>query len=109
MVNDPEAVTTDQGTWATFDSSGVQIDSGTFEVTGLVKFDPAPGTAADPSIRAGLAFLRIAYSDGSDGILVASCHLSGTPPSVSEGYTVSKGNTIYGDGFKGAAFFTALD
>jgi hypothetical protein len=54
------------------------------------------GNSADA--RAGLAVLRIKYSDGSLGVLVISCHLfpgpsgiPGSPPSVFEGITVSKG------------------
>jgi hypothetical protein len=40
--------------------------------------------------RAGLAILRISYSDGSRGTLTVSCHLQGTPASVFEGITASK-------------------
>ena len=35
--------------------------------------------------------MSIDYSDGSRGILVVSCHLAGTPDSVFEGITASKG------------------
>ena len=59
------------------------------------------GTLADN--RAGLAFLRVAYSDGSKGILVVSCDLPGNPPpgpagsphSIFEGITASKGFVDY--------------
>ncbi len=59
------------------------------------------GTLADN--RAGLAFLRVAYSDGSKGILVVSCDLPGNPPpgpagapdSLFEGITASKGFVDY--------------
>ena len=44
---------------------------------------------------AGLAVLRIQYSDGERGILVVSCHLAGTPDSVFEGITASKGFVDY--------------
>ncbi len=46
--------------------------------------------------RAGLAVLRISYSDGSEGVLVVSCKLPvGTPDSVLEGITASKGFTDF--------------
>jgi hypothetical protein len=41
--------------------------------------------------RAGLAVLRIKYSDGLDGVLFLSCNLNGTPPSVNEGINGSRG------------------
>ena len=87
---------------------------GSYRVTGLVRFDVAPGaqtsttkdligdgTLADN--RAGLAFLRVAYSDGSKGILVVSCDLPGNPPpgpagspdTLFEGITASKGFVDY--------------
>lgn len=86
------------GTWATSAASGV------YEVTGLVRWEQAPGTfpplndligsAADA--RAGLAVLRIAYDDGSQGILVVSCNLAGaTTADVFEGVTASKGRTDF--------------
>jgi hypothetical protein len=89
------------GTWSTSGPAGT--GSGTFTVTGFVDFDVAPGVfplttdniGAKEDIRAGLAVLQIAYSDGSDGILVISCHLSGTPDSVFEGITASKGFVDY--------------
>jgi hypothetical protein len=98
----PQSVT-GGGTWTTFSPGGAATGSGTYEVTGFVDFDVAPGTAPPLTIliddaadaRAGLAFLRIAYSDGSDGVLVVSCHLVGTPDSVFEGITASKGFTDY--------------
>ena len=87
---------------------------GSYRVTGLVRFDLAPGaqtsnakdhigdgTLADN--RGGLAILRISYSDGSKGILVVSCDLPGNPPpgprgspdSIFEGITASKGFVDY--------------
>src|SRR5260370_20328853 len=79
------------GTWKTV---GPPPDStphsGTYRVTRLVRFDVAPGAPAsnakdligDGTLadnRGGLAILRIAYSDGSKGILVVSCDLPGNP------------------------------
>jgi len=82
----------------------VPTGGGTYSVTGLVRWEPAPGTlppgfidligfAADTS--PGLAVLRIAYSDGSAGVLVLSCTFAGTPPAVFEGVTASKGFVDY--------------
>jgi hypothetical protein len=84
------------GTWMITTPSGGS--SGTYEVTGLVRWEEAPGTfpATNDNIgnpadfRPGLAVLRIEYSDGSHGILVVSCHGAGTPDTVFEGITVSK-------------------
>jgi len=106
VVDEPNNVT-GGGTWATLDSSGTTPTSGTFQVTSLVEFDPAPGTVPGaPKLRAGLAFLQITYSDGTRGILVVGCRLNGTPVSVAEGFTASKGNIDYWDGFKGLAVFS---
>jgi len=90
------------GTWKTFDAVGTATDSGTYEVTGFVSFvlAPAPNPpssftdniCADCVLHSGLAVLRIAYSDGSEGVLVISCNVpgEGTPTSVFEGITVTK-------------------
>jgi hypothetical protein len=95
----PEDVT-GGGTWQTFASGGASTGSGTYEVTGLVRFVVAPGTPPTTNLdrigtaadtRAGLVFLRVAYSDGSRGVLAVSCHLVGTPDAVFEGVTASKG------------------
>lgn len=87
------------GTWQTFSKAGASTGGGTYQVTGLVRFELAPGTfppltdlignAADG--RAGLVFLQIAYNDGSRGVLAVSCHFVGTPDAVFEGVTASKG------------------
>ena len=89
------------GTWATFDASGAATGSGNFQVTQFVKFDLAPGSVpGQPTFLAGLAFLGIAYDDGSKGVLVVSCNLGPpTPPSVPEGFSASKGFVDYWNGF----------
>jgi len=88
------------GTWKTFSPTGAQTGSGTFRVKKLVRFEAAPGTqfagnidriGTDATVSAGLVVLRIAYSDGSKGTLIVSCHLAGTPDSVFEGITATKG------------------
>ena len=98
------------GTWTTLAPDGTVTDSGTYEVTGLSRFDLAPGGVADPTLHAGLAFLNIEYSDGEEGILVVSCRLPGTPASVPEGISASKGFINYWNGFRtGTMPFRELD
>jgi hypothetical protein len=100
--NDPEEVT-GGGTWTTFNSSGATTGSGTYGVKRLVRWELAPGTPPLPNDnignladnRAGLVVLRIRFSDGTQGILVVSCHLVGTPDTVFEGITASKGFVDY--------------
>lgn len=90
------------GMWETFNAAGTRTGGGTYRVTGLVRWDVAPGSfplsdrignAVDA--RAGLAILKVRYSDGSNGILVVSCHLAGTTDAVFEGVTASKGFVAY--------------
>ena len=92
------------GTWQTFSSSNVPTGNGTYDVTGLVRWEEGLGRAnpptdfIDPSHPAGdgLAVLRIEYSDGTHGILVVSCIFARfTPASVFEGVTASKGFVDY--------------
>ena len=85
--DDPEEVT-GGGTW-TVSTGG----SGTFKVTGLIRFDPAPSSGPN---QAGLGFFRIAYSDGSRGVLTVSCLTPGTPvPGLEDGAHSSKGFVDY--------------
>lgn len=103
------------GTWKTFASDGVTVTGmGNYRVTRLIRFDVAPGSQTNGVLdnigngtltdnRAGLAFLRVAYDDGSKGILVVSCRLPGNPPpgpagapaTIFEGITASKGFVDY--------------
>ena len=93
------------GTWQTFDGAGSPTGSGTYQVTGFVDFDLAPGslppsitdnTGVKANVHSGLVVLTIAYSDGSDGALVVSCDLPvGSPPTLFEGITASKGYVDY--------------
>ena len=90
------------GTWTT-NNPDVPGGPGTYRVTELVSWIQAPGTLVGTPLidhigngtktdtRAGLAVLRIKYSDGLDGILFVSCNISGTPPSVDEGINASRG------------------
>lgn len=80
------------GTWQTFPPGSTTASaSGTYRVKAFLSFQLAPGSIAVPSARAGLAFLRIRYSDGTTGILVISCRFPNTPAGVAEGISVSKG------------------
>lgn len=105
VTSEPGEVT-GGGTWTTVSMSGA-VATGTYRVTELVRFTVAPGrlnatiideipgaTGDRTDTRAGLLFVKIAYSDGSKGILVVSCNLSG-PMSIFEGITASKGYVDY--------------
>ena len=93
------------GIWETAGPSGT--GSGHFTVTRLVSFVPAPGmltpAAADTigpkaNARAGLAVLRVSYSDGSTGTLTVSCELPvGSPSGIFEGITATKGYVDFFD------------
>jgi hypothetical protein len=114
---EPDEVT-GGGTWTTFASDGTTVTgTGTYRVRQLVRFDLAPGVQTAGLVdnipgaigdltdqRAGLLFVRVAYSDGSKGVLVVSCHLNGgpdfvtrpaAPASIFEGITASKGYVDY--------------
>src|SRR5467141_2326868 len=91
------------GNWWTFAPGGAQTASGTYKVKGLVSWEPAPGTPPLPNDNigdredesAGLAILRIRYSDGSRGVLIVSCDLVGTSNAVFKGVTATKGYIDY--------------
>jgi hypothetical protein len=95
---------------------GMPTGNGTYRVTGLVRWDEAPGMlegivdAIAPQYpnRAGLAVLRIQYSDGDDGVLTVSCALAGSPPGIFEGITVSKSFLDYWNRIPGLTLFHAL-
>jgi hypothetical protein len=104
------------GNWETFDKMGIPTgDSGTYQVTGLVRWDEAPGTfpgadtiAPAGTARAGLVVLRIRYSDGEDGVLTVSCAIFGSPPNIFEGITATKGYVDYWNRIPGFTIFHAL-
>ena len=102
------------GAWTTYAPNGTTVTgNGTYRVQQLVRFDLAPGVLTETvdkipgakgaltDTRAGLMFVRIAYSDGSKGILVFSCGLDGSPASILEGVTASKGYTDYWNSLQG--------
>jgi hypothetical protein len=93
------------GTWETFSGAG-STGSGIYKVTGLVRWEEAPGSLAGGTgtvdtlgsledTHAGLAVLRIEYSDGESGVLAVSCTLPGSPAGIFEGITASKGFVDY--------------
>ncbi len=93
----PDARVGGGGTWAT--SGPIGVASGTYRVLERLIWRQPPGAPA-PGIdnigdladaRPGFVVLKIAYSDGSKGTLVISCHLVGTPDQVFEGFTATKG------------------
>jgi hypothetical protein len=93
------------GTWQTFDETGGPTGSGNYQVTGFVDFHVAagslPANVTDNSgvkadVRSGLAVFKIAYDDGSAGVLIVSCDLPvGSPNTLFEGITASKGYVDY--------------
>ena len=93
------------GTWETRDASNTVTGSGTYRVRGVVLFTQAPGFLPSPPIidhignaanaSAGLLVLRIGYSDGSRGLLVVQCAIAGSPTSIVEGITATKGFVNY--------------
>ncbi len=97
---DPTDVT-GGGSWTIvrYNAAAMRIDpeaNGTFTVTELVSYVPLPDTApfslqgVPGQSRAGLAVLRIAYSDGSRGILVISCNRPCTSADTFEGIVATK-------------------
>jgi hypothetical protein len=94
------------GNWTTYDASGAQSGTGTYKVLSLVSFILAnPQTIPNPITTDnitdgnkrsnGTAVLRIAYSDGSQGVLTVGCHGPGAPPGIIEGIAATKGFKTY--------------
>ena len=86
------------GTWTT--SSG---GSGTYEVTSLVSWESAGPQTGSPFVdnidegtaTNGAAVLKVAFSDGSQGVLTVGCHGPGAPPGIFEGIATTKGYKTY--------------
>jgi len=92
------SATTGGGTWARFTSGAITPSAtGTYVVTGLVRWDEKGAFPALPDTAVGgLAILRVEFSDGSHGVLTVSCHApSGSDPAIFEGITVSKSFVDY--------------
>ena len=91
------------GTWTTYDDAGVVTGTGEYDVTRFVSFASAPGTLPVPNddigspdlARAGLLVVAVTYSSGEKGALTISCHLVGSPDTLFEGITTTKGNAAY--------------
>ena len=108
------------GLWETRDSDGNVTGAGTYDVRKIVKFDVAPGTLPGPPLvtdnigdtadaRSGLLILSALYSDGSEGVLTVVCELPvGTPASLFEGVTASKGFVYFKEPMGGDTVFHAV-
>lgn len=90
------------GAWQTFDASGNRTGSGSYRVLSLVSYAGAAGTSPYPDeiglpadARAGLVVLRVAYSDGRDGLLAVSAFLPGSPIPVFDGVIATMGPVDY--------------
>ena len=91
------------GTWHTFNPAGALTGNGTYVVRELVRWEFAGlqvGTfndnIGDTAQRAnGHAYLRIDYSDGSQGVLGVFCHGPGAPNGIPEGISATKGVVAY--------------
>jgi hypothetical protein len=101
--NGGSSAVTGGGTWSI--SGG---GSGTYEVKELVAWEfaspqnlliggsPVTDNTGDTTERAnGTAVLRIAFSDGSWGVLTVGCHGPGAPAGIFEGIATTKGYTTY--------------
>jgi hypothetical protein len=107
--------TTGGGMWSTFNAAGTMTGTGSYIVTGLVRWDREPGkslpavvtndTIDDGTPSAGLVVLRIAYSDGSNGTLVVSCNLPPPNAQMFEGITATKGVVDYWHHLTGVTLF----
>lgn len=101
------ASATGGGIWEIIDAAENLEGSGMYWVTGLVRWDREPAgvlpsvvvdAIGNPDERsAGLAVLRIQYDDGSRGILVVNCTLPGSPATIPEGISATKGFVDYFD------------
>jgi hypothetical protein len=87
------------GTWTTSGGGG-----GTYEVTALVSWENAGAQTLPPGIidnidegkaTNGVAVLKIAFSDGKQGVLTVGCHGPGAPPGIFEGIATTKGFKTY--------------
>jgi len=77
--------------------------SGTYEVTRFISFDLPPGGNVGgcdnigelDDRRPGRLTVAIAYDDGSEGVLEVGCRQMGSPASVMEGITATKGYVTF--------------
>jgi hypothetical protein len=99
------------GTWKVV--SGNTTTTGTFVVTELVRWEKSTAFAGFGltdnvgninEAFGGFAVVRVAYSDGSKGVLTISCNAPADPPSIFEGIIASKGVIQYWN--PGSTFFS---
>jgi hypothetical protein len=88
----------------TYTTSGGE--SGTYTVTALVSWENAGAQTLPPTVidnidegtaTNGTAVLKIAFSDGKQGVLTVGCHGPGAPPGIFEGIATTKGFKTYYD------------
>ena len=93
------------GTWKVVSAADGTITTGTYTVTELVQWEkseplavPACGTCETTDnigdihqAWGGVAILRVAYSDGTTGVLTLACSGLPDPFAITEGITASKG------------------
>ena len=92
------------GHWTITAGTATPAGEGDYEVTRFISFDLPPGTAPLPAVdcigdledrRPGRLTVAIAYDDGSEGVLEVGCRLVGSPASVMEGITATKGYVTF--------------
>jgi hypothetical protein len=85
----------------TYTTSGGE--SGSYTVTALVSWENAGAQANiglvdnidEGTATNGTAVLKIAFSDGKQGVLTVGCHGPGAPPGIFEGIATTKGYKTY--------------
>ena len=98
------------GTWETRDASNAVTGSGSYGVTGLVRWERALASVPSiPGSTAGLAILRVEYDDGSAGTLTISCRITAEQPGRFEGVTASKGFVDFWNPGEGRNVFHVLN
>ena len=89
---------------ASGEGSGAVDGGGTYEVTALVSWENAGAQTLPPAVidnidegtaTNGVAVLKIAFSDGKQGVLTVGCHGPGAPPGIFEGIATTKGFKTY--------------
>ena len=91
------------GEWQITPGSATPAGSGTYEVTRFISFDLPPGGNVGgcdnigelDDRRPGRLTVAIAYDDGSEGVLEVGCRQMGSPASVMEGITATKGYVTF--------------
>jgi hypothetical protein len=92
------------GTWAITAGTSTPAGSGFYEVTRFISFDLPPGgpnpnpnncIGDQADTRPGRLTVAIAFDEGSEGVLEVGCRLPGSPASVIEGITATKGYVTF--------------